>query len=245
MHCSTHRVRLLPPLREERGNCFLYGCVTVVILGLLGALVAFLVIRYQFQQLREQYTDTEPVELPTATLPTDELNALIERVDAFAAALRNDEPAEALELTDDEINALLQNHPDVDSEFGDWFYLTFNDDNTVTAQTSVPLNWLPFFGDRYFNGEVRAEVAIRNGRFEVYVQDAVVKGEAVPEQYMTQIRNENMAQDIDEDAQELVDKIESLEVEDGAVAIVPKNLKAPDEEAPADTSEPAATPDAA
>jgi len=233
---STSRsLRLIPRLREERGNCFLYGCVTLVLLGLLGGLVAFLVLRYQIQQIREEYTAAEPVELPTAELPEDRTDALIARADRFAEALRNDEPTEPLTLTEAETNALLQRHPELRNFYGESFYVVFNDNNTVTAQTSVSLDWLPGFAGRYFNGEITTDVSVEDGRLEIFLQEAVVKGEPVPDQLMAEFRRRNLAQDIDRDTQALVDKIQSLTIEAGALTIVPVLVQ---ESAEPDATEP-------
>lgn len=219
-------VPLVPDLREDRGNCFLYGCVTLVILALLGGLVAFLTFRYAIQQIRENYTEAEPVALPTVDMPQDRIDSLIERVDQYVADLRAGDDLAPITLTEQEINALLQNHPDLKETFGDHMYVTLTDDGTVKAQMSLPLDWFPMMGGRYFNGDATFEVGLENGRFTVFLESASVKGEEVPQQQIQQIRNTNLAEDWynDPETRELIESVQSLEFEDNAVTVIPKNL---------------------
>ncbi len=70
-------------VKRDEGNCFLWGCATLALVFVLGSIVALLTIRYGFQQIREKYTDDQPVDLPVVELYREELAELIERVDVF------------------------------------------------------------------------------------------------------------------------------------------------------------------
>ncbi len=222
----TQQNALLRKLHEERGNCFLYGCVTVVVLAILGGLISFLVFRSFARQVREKYTEPTAAALPTADLPAAETEALIARVDEYVKRLRADEQLGTLVLTQNEVNALLQNHPDLKEDFGSIVYLTLGDDN-VTGQMSIPLDWLPLMSGRFFNGTATFDVEVKRGRAEVYLTGATVKGEVVPEQYIVGVRSENLATDWQrehKDARTLLEKIESVKIESGTVIITPMNL---------------------
>ncbi len=222
---ATRPIHRLPRLRENRGNCFLYGCVTLVILALLGGLVAFLTFRYAIQQLREKYTESEPVELPTVDMPQDRIDSLIDRVDQYVEDLRAGKELAPITLTESEINALLQNHADLKEAFGDHMYLTLTDDGTVKAEMSLPLDWFPMMGGRFFNGNATFDVGLDNGRFTVFLESASVEGEEVPQQQLQQIRNTNLAEDWydDPEARELIESIQSIEFKDNAVTVTPVN----------------------
>lgn len=212
-------------LRRNEGNCWLWGCATVALVLVLGSIVAFLTARYYFGQLREQYTDDAPVELPVVDMGPEKLEALIERADAFSQNLRDDEPGAALTLTQDEVNALFQNHPDLE-KFAGRVYITIEDDE-LTGQVSAPLDMFPGFSGRYFNGSATFNVAITNGRFSVFVESAMLKGEPIPQTFIEGIRDQDLAQNLQQDPEftELVEKIDSLVVADGVVTITPANLK--------------------
>jgi hypothetical protein len=213
-------------LREDAGNCFLYGCVTLVVLGILAGLASFLVVRNFAREMREKYTEAAPAELPTADLPAAATEALIARVDEYFKKLRAGEPLGTLTLTENEVNALLQNHPDLKEDFGNLVYLTLGT-GTATGQMSVPLDWLPMFSGRYFNGTATFDFEVSGGRVELYLTGATVKGEPVPEQFIVAFRSENMAADWmrnDADARTLMEKIDTVKIDSGTVVITPVNV---------------------
>ena len=231
-------------IRRNDGNCFLWGCATLALVLVLGSLVAGFTFRYVFQQAREKYTDDEPIDLPVVEMEREELDALIDRVDAFEQGLRDDEPVEALVLTQKDLNALFQHHPEL-THFAGRVYVTIEEDDVLTGQVSVPLDFFPGLGGRYFNGSATFDAAIEDGRFTVFVVSATLKGEPVPETFMDGLRGENLAKDLhsDPDTKELIDKIERLEIKDGTITITPANLKkAPAEGAAAESVEQGANP---
>ncbi len=213
-------------IRRNEGNCFIWGCATLVLVFILGSIVAFFTVRYGIQQLREKYTDDAPMDLPVVGMPQDDLDALIERVDTFSQGLRDDEPVERLVLTQDELNALFQHHPEF-TELAGRVYVTIDEDDILNGQVSVPLDGLPGFGGRYFNGSATFDVAIEEGRFTVFVDSATLKGEPVPEDFMEAIRGQNLAEGVqsDDEIRELIDKVAKLEVKDGLITITPVKLK--------------------
>lgn len=213
-------------IRRDEGNCFVWGCATLALVFVLGSIVAFLTIRYGIQQLREQYTDDAPMELPVVEMSQGDLDALIERVDTFSEGLRDDEPVEQLVLTQDELNALLQHHPDL-ADLAGRVYVTIDEDDILNGEVSVPLDFFPGFGGRYFNGSATFDVAIEDGRLTVFVDSATLNGEPIPDTFMEGIRGENLAAEMHSDAntKELIDKVEKLEVKDGLITITPVKLK--------------------
>ena len=216
--------RLARQFNADEGNCFLWGCAALVLVAILGTILAGLTFWFMVRQLREKYTETEPVELPVVEIAEEDLEALIQRVDDFAEGLREAGPMDPLTLTQDELNALIQYHPDLD-DFAGRVYFTLEDE-AVTGQVSVSLDVIPGFGGRYFNGSATFDVALENGRFTVFVNAATFKGEPVPEELMEGIRGENLAGNMNEDdeARELIDKINTLAIENGAVTITPVNI---------------------
>ncbi len=210
-------------IREERGNCFLYGCVTLVILGLLGGLIAFIVGRNFVREIREKYTESTAIELPTIDMPADQIQALITRVDTYAADLRADKPLPSLTLSEAEVNALLQNHPDLKDIYGGLMYLSL-EEGGVTGKMSVALDWFPGMNGRYFNGSASFDVSFDNDDADIHLKSATVKGEEVPEEYLVQMRSEDFADhwDHNPDARTLVRKIESVKIEKGSITFVPK-----------------------
>jgi len=237
-------------LSEERGNCFLYGCVTLVILALLGGLVLFLTLRYAMTQFRDRFTEATPVELPTVDMPQGDIDALIKKIDAYSNDLRGGKALEPITLTQDDLNALLQNHPDLKETFGDHMYVTLGD-STITTQMSFPLDKLPFpvpmMGGRYFNGIATFDVGFVGQRAQVFLRSASVKGEEVPLSQVQEMRGTNFAEEWSKqpDPRSLMDKVESIKVSEDGITITPVNkAQAAGESAPADAAAPETAPDA-
>jgi hypothetical protein len=222
---DTHPHRTLAArFSEERGNCFLYGCVTLVILGLLGGLIAFLVTRNFVSEVRDKFTEAAPIALPTVDMPAGQIQSLIARVDDYARDLRAGKPLPALTLSEAEVNALLQNHPDLKHIYGGLLYVTL-EEGRVTGNMSTPLDWLPGLGGRYFNGSATFDISLKDHNVDIFLRSASVKGEKVPEQYVAPVRQKDFAKnwERDRDARTLIEKIDSVKIEKGSVTVTPAN----------------------
>ncbi|MBI2926802.1 MAG: hypothetical protein HYY24_13990 [Verrucomicrobia bacterium] len=92
-------------------GCFFYGYLTAVILFIVVAVGGYLAARATIRQI-SKFTQATPITLPKVDLPTDELRPLRERVEGFKLAVADQKPADALVLTEREINALIVSDPD-------------------------------------------------------------------------------------------------------------------------------------
>lgn len=216
---------------SQDGNCALYGCAGVVVVGLIAVVTIGFVVRQEFNKLKDQYTDTEAVELPAVEVSESERDATIERVDTWVDALQNDEATTQLILTEHDVNVLIEYHEDLEKLSGN-IYLAL-DESTVHGEMSYPLDEIPGFSGRFFNGGATFEVSLANSRLEVYVIEASVGGESVPEQFMSGIRNENLAKEMHNNSEnrEVIESLESVEVVNGTIVITPKGFEAPKEDA--------------
>ncbi len=88
---------------------------------------------------------------------------------------------------------------------------------------SIPLH-LPFVKGRYLNGAASFKASLENGVLIVTAHSIEVKGKPLPEPFMSQLRNENLAKDAYRDPKnaESLRKIESIEVKDGKLTIKPR-----------------------
>lgn len=215
------------PLRwnADQGNCFLWGCVTIVLVFILGSIVAGLTLRYGIQQFREQYSDDAPIDLPRVAMTSEQIDTLLLRVQAFEDGLEADQPPDPLTLTQDELNAVLQNHPDL-IFIGDNAHFAIEDDKLI-GQLSISLDFLPGFAGRFFNGSAVFSIAMEHGRLSVLLDSAIVKGQPVPENVMQGWHGENIAEDLHDNprAGKLIKKIEAIDIKGGVITITPSRLK--------------------
>jgi hypothetical protein len=211
---------------KPRRGCFFYGCITslVLLLIMLGALMVGL---HYVRKMVNQYTDTRPMELPAVQMPPGEVDKLKQRFEAFQQAVREQRPARPLELTADEINALIASGPERQALKGK-FYVSLEGDQ-LKGEVSMPLQevGLSMFKGRYLNGSATFGLSFRNGALSVTPQTVNVKGKPLPEAYMQEIRKQNLAAKLGEEpgAAAVLQGLEDIRVKDGKLVLVPKENK--------------------
>ena len=214
------------PAAKPRRGCFFYGCISgLVLLALvLGLLMAGL---HYVRKMVNQYTDTKPMELPTVQMAPGEVDKLKQRFESFQQAVREQRPTKSLELTSDEINALIAGGPEWQALKGK-FYLNLAG-NQLKGEVSMPLQelGLSMFKGRYLNGSATFNLSFRNGALSVSPQTVTVKGKPLPEVYMQQIRTENLAANLTNEpkAVAVLQGLQVIQVKEGKLIVVPKEQK--------------------
>ncbi len=212
------------PAPKRRG-CLFYGCLTAIVLLLLAGLMAFLAVRFVRNKL-DAYTDTQPMKLPKVEMTDTEFQNLQERVKSFGVTLDQGKAGEPLMLNEREINALIARSENAKA-FADKVYVSVNG-NEVKGQVSIPLSGLGWLGNgRYLNGEAVFKVSLENGVLIVTAQSVKVKGSPLPESFMSQLRQENLAKDAYKDPKhaEAIRKFDSIQVEDNRVVVKARAAK--------------------
>jgi hypothetical protein len=212
-----------PP--RQRG-CFFYGCIIAGILALL-LLIAIGVATFLFyrwaERMIDEYTATAPRELPKIEMPTEQRKTVKERWDAFRAAIKEGKPTEPLVLDSNDLNVLI----DEDEELKGKVYVSIDNDK-LKGQISIPLEKLPILGltkGRYLNGEAELKAAIVNDVLFVTLDSIEVNGKKVPEEFMAQMRSQNMAKDLYKDAKkaEELRNLQSIDIKDGKMTLRAKD----------------------
>jgi hypothetical protein len=171
------------------------GCVLGVILLITGVAV-YLGYR-ELSALRDQFTETKPLALPSLDYSKSELSVVQQRTDEFLRQARNEGTHAQLALTARDINVLLSA-----SGLSNRVYVTLTN-SAINGQLSLPVDSLlgflnrfgvSFLHGRYFNGTGIFKVACTNGDLEVTVQNISIKGKPLPEHYMARIRAVNFAE---------------------------------------------------
>jgi hypothetical protein len=205
--------------QPKRRGCFFYGCLTCIVLFLIAGLGIFLTVRAVKNKIYA-YTDTQPMQLPKVEMSDTEYESLEQRVTAFGDAMEQGKPIEPLILTERDINALIAKAANM-KELADKVYVSVNGDE-VKGQVSIPLSFLGWLGrGRYLNGEATFKVSLENGVLIVTAQEIKVKGQALPETFMQQLRRENLAKDAYKNPEnaEAIRKLDSIQVEDSRAII--------------------------
>jgi len=213
--------------KSKKRGCFFYGCiVSLVILTLVLIAVgtaAFFGYR-AVKNIAMQYTDTAAQPLPKPQLSPEEVQGVQERFAAFRDGVKSGKAVAPLVLTGEEVNALL-----TDASVPEWLrdrvYVKAEGDE-VKGQISLALDGLGFsmLKGRYLNGAAVFKVSLENGVLVAHIESLEVKGKTVPDEFMSELRKHNLAQDVMKDAEAaaVFQKLQSIEVKDGAVTIKAK-----------------------
>jgi hypothetical protein len=211
------------PQTKRRQGCLFYGCLCGLVLLLVVVIAGLIGLRYA-KKMYYEFTDSQPIALPEVKLSQPEIEALRHKVDDFRESVKAGRHTRPLTLTADEINALIAGDKDLKAMKGK-FYVSLENDQ-IKAQLSVPLDELnlPIFKGRYLNGAATLSLFLRDGTLYLIPQDITVKGKPLPSVYSQSIRKQNLAQDMDNDpkASDALKQIQSIEVKNGELTIVPK-----------------------
>lgn len=210
------------PARKGRG-CLFYGCLTCVVFLLIAGLGVFFTARYVKNQFNA-FTEAAPATLPKVQVSDAEFDELQNRLKAFSDAMQQGQPAEALVLTERDINAFIAKSPEA-KEIADKVYVSLKGDE-LKGQVSIPLSQLRWIGKgRYLNGEATFKVSLENDELVVNITDIQVKGKPLPESFMTGVRNENWAREAANNPKhaQTIKKFESIQVRDSRVTVKAKS----------------------
>lgn len=221
-----------PAPQRKKPGCLFYGCLTAVILALIVGVGVGLGVWYGVKKLNEaveQFTSTSPQAMPAVEMADDVYAALEKRVAVFGQALKDNQPAEVLVLTGDEINALLARSSSMQNWKGKLHVMI--DENQVRGQVSLPLDpfaQAPFLSKlkgRYLNGSARLGVGMENGRMLVRILGMEVNGQTLQAELVQALQKVNLVDEAYSDpklAQELA-KIGRVEVTEGQLVITPSS----------------------
>jgi hypothetical protein len=199
----------------------MFGCLTMVVVFIILGVAGILGARYGYKKLVSTYTSPAAAQLPAVTYTDQELQSLTNRLGAFqleANALTNEV---TLTLSAHDINVLIHSEDELKG-LRDKIYVEVDKD-TIKSAVSMPLDGfgLEALKGRYLNGKAGLKVAVTNGKLTVNLDSLEVNGTPVSASFMTQLKSENLAKDIDmgPEGEKLMKRVESLTIENGDVIL--------------------------
>lgn len=218
---------------KKRSGCWFYGCLFALVSGLIAAVGlgvgAFMLYR-AWAQYVEEYTAVAPVALPKAEITEEERRSAVERASKFRDALKAKARTEPLVLSGDDLNALIQETP----ELKDHVYATIEDD-TIKARVSLPIDLFFDAGltrGRYLNGEAELRPSIRQGKLKLAVESISMDGKPLPDAVRDFFARPNVAVKLGDDSESLIHEIESFEIKGGRIVITPRSAELKPDRAP-------------
>jgi hypothetical protein len=191
-------------------------------------LVALLVVggyvgyHYVAHRVVETYTEAAPLDLAVPASTPDQLGALDGRIASFAQAVHNKRSTAPLELTSEELTALVARIPDLQRVGGQARFTVA--EGEVRSDLSLPLDRLGY-ANRWFNGSATFGVTLENGVLVVTLKSASVRGQAVPQWIVERLGERNLAKDLYEkpDVAAFISRLESIRAADGRLVIVARS----------------------
>lgn len=169
-------------------------------------------------------TDAQPMTLPTVHLADAQMFELHDRVETFQENVRDGQATDPLELSADELNALIETDPGLAALKNHLF--VYISSNQLSAKISFPAEDLGMIRlkGRYVNADGVFDVALTNQELHVTAESLVIKGKPVPRNIMRQITAENLADRFDQDPKTAAGlrKLQAIDVKDGKLVIVAK-----------------------
>jgi hypothetical protein len=209
--------------QKRKRGCLFYGGITGAVLLVVLLLGAYFGIRYA-RGLVNQLTDTKPMPLPTVQLPQVQMFQLHDRVETFRESVRDGEAVAPLELSADELNALIETDPSM-TALKNHLFVSIDGDQ-LRAQISFPAEDLGLvqLRGRYINANGIFDVGLTNGELRIRAESLTAKGRPVPRIFMREIARENLADKFNSDPKAAagLKRLQAIQVKDGKLIIVPK-----------------------
>jgi len=214
--------------KKPRRGCLFYTLIAGLLLLLVFIGGAILGLHYA-KQVVNQLTDTEPMSLPKVQMSDEQVDELRDRVERFREAVQKGNTVEPLALTADELNALIATHPDV-APFRNRLFILSITNNRVQALVTIPAEeaGLEPLRGKYVNANGNFSIAMKDDGLHVNAESLLAKGKPLPEHVMKQLRTRNLAQKFNTDPRSKagLGKIQSIEIRDGKLIIVPRKDQA-------------------
>ncbi|MEM7246033.1 MAG: hypothetical protein AAF533_11870 [Acidobacteriota bacterium] len=220
MSTAPPPVPTAPPPMPEEGNersCLKVGCCACGALLLLAVLLVGGGAWSMYSKVKG-YTQEAPMELPLIQVDDAQREEVRQRWAAYQQSAQAGDAAE-IELTSDEINMLISDSEQLSGKM----HVEIVDD-VFNVDCSVPLDEVPGFGGRYFNGRVGFEASTPSpGDLELTLVSLDIPGIDVPPEFISEMRKQDLVGQMraqDPNLRDALDKIEELVVADGKVRLV-------------------------
>jgi hypothetical protein len=196
-----------------------YGVIAALVLFVLavvGIYFSYRFVKNKFNTMVQTYTQTNAAPIRRVELPPERLEEIQARVQRFQKALDQPEEQAELSLSAEEINALIAGDPGL-KEMRDHLFVRI-EDGRMAGDVSVPLEDMgPLkLKGRYLHGQATFRVSLTNQNLWVSMEQVEVNGKTLPSVLQKELAKQNLAQDARQnpDAQEILEKLDSIQVED-------------------------------
>ena len=225
-----------PVLNEEpkkKGcGCFLIGCLGSTLIGILAIVGVTVYSKNVANQFILDYTEETPASFSEISASAEELEAASAKISMLDKAFDSSAGPQTIDLSARDLNVFFSsNHKanplrsgdiKVRAEISDKFSTRFS----VPLELATQLSGGLLAGEgRYFNGKATLRVFTDESGPKVYLDSLDLKAKALPSTILSKLSSENIIKkgsSNNKEFNDLLDKIESLEIVDGSLRITTK-----------------------
>jgi hypothetical protein len=208
--------------KKGRG-CFFYGCITMIVVVIVGIVGIYFGARYVVKKAVDLYTSKTPVAIAPVKLPAAEGERAQTRLDDFTKSFKEGKTPEPLTLTSDELDYLVRNSVE-GKKLKDSAQVIITNDQ-IRAQISMPLGAIrPELSGRFLNGVATLSARVRNGAVVLDLDSVDVNGQPLPKQFLDSMRKQPIEwrPDANDRNAALIQNIGRIETKDGKLVLYPK-----------------------
>ena len=207
-----------PVAEKKKRGCFFYGCLTVIILLILGAGAAYFGAKKLYHTFIDRLTATAPLTITPAAVTQTDFDETSRRLSEFKAAMDSGHGPETLTLNAKDLNSLIAFNPKANF-LKDRAVIDIRG-NQAYAKFSIPLDSFNVAG-RYLNGEGTFKVSLEDGKIHIEPNSVMLNGQAVPAEILGQFTKQDAAVDMfnDPEAKSFFAKLKSLKIENNTVMV--------------------------
>lgn len=201
-----------------------FGCLGLLVVLVAGGVLAYYGIRSAVSGLVAEYSSEDPIAVPEVQMSNEEIWALRGRIRDFGDHIDQGVPAEPLVLTQEEINALIQDAMDKKGRNGRLYVRIVG--RQLEGDVSIPLGEISDdFAGRYLNGKARISAGVVGDRLVAHLEDVKIGDKYVPDQIRERISRENLLKDAydDPEARQYLTRLDSIEIGDGKLVLRPRS----------------------
>ena len=188
--------------------------VGILFVALIGTLLYYW---YAIHRFKVDYTEEKPVVIEHEAVPQKQQSNLNTKYNSLKDVLTHHKATE-MEFTSQEFSQLMAFAPETKTIADKAkFWL---EGNRIKAELSLPLNGVPQMQGRYLNGLFTFNIAVKNQKMSLHVDDCQVKGRPINPKYLKLLNSQNLEQLLAQHSGvNWSNFIENLEVADGKLRI--------------------------
>lgn len=212
-----------PVAEEKEGRgCFFYGCVTLIVLICLLVIGGYFAVRKGINWAVNEFSSETKLEITRFSPDPGEFTRISGKMEQFVEDVNSENTAKPLVLSERDINAFLSGQ----EILKDSVYVDINED-IMKIEVSFPLKEFGYEG-RFVNALAEFKGGLENGELFIEPISLKVANKDVPRESLNAIREKDFLRKLkqknqNQEAAEFLDKLETVEIKNGNVIIVPKS----------------------